>query len=903
MKMLGQVSLRFEKEVLNVKSGQTVTTKLHLSNSFTDTLSGRLVLTAEGVLLLSSAVKEIKLAPGEERTFAVKFFAKEALSNNDNSSCTAAFTSVVINTGLTKKLRFVVERKRRIVLIPQELPVVIHSPQDTVRWRVQIMNRGNSNEQLHLQYSAMPGGFRFIETPFPFLLRSGEDTTVIVRALPDQQLNIVQKPQISITVNSPNNVLLASAYCMPLLVTSRYSDRGQDLMLQGNYLDLSARNLYTGTPYQEATLFSSHTNGSNALDIKLQGLYFFNQQQSLLSDSYIYLKQGRFFAKAGNISALQEVMINGQGGYAGAEISKGFTAAYTYLHDNSNQLRFNTEKNTVNVPRVTTHAVDIDFRKEEGFSFHSQFVHRNDPRDGVVSRLGSFSFNYRDKELINLQGVVGLSDETMDTTGRRYAAGAGGLDITGAAGRFSWISSAYVSGKRYAGYRRGFRFFDERFGMQLTDRVELAVRYYQQANAPELLNPVLYSFLPESDEQQSAEFSARMVLTKNFTVTVRPYRNWQDVDYRAQVLPHYKSTSNRAAVDFQLQSSSGFFATATYDIGSTRYDIDGVKANVFQSHKMNLNIGFNWLSFSGWGQIGPYYLREYANMDIVYQSYRNFQFGPMMQRSLFAGKLQLMASAQWLYQDLLPGWLTSYVARAAWQPAKHLLLHADYSLFAPGRYDFSNLGAGVSYLFSKPVGTPRAARFHLSFYEDRNNNNIRDGGEPGLKGVVVRINGNGMVSDGDGRIVFESGEKEQRIADVAAPAGWMTEPRLLLPEQRGLKVLAVSMKKSAGIAGQVQWEKGRYSQYNKAPNGWIVEAVGGNGKPCQAYVSNDGNFRLWLPPGVYDVTLKQVQPTGYFEGVPAQTIILRGNEEAQVKFLVKENNGGAIIKHFGKANQ
>ncbi|MCK7559103.1 hypothetical protein MKQ70_30670 [Chitinophaga sedimenti] len=788
------------------------------------------------------------------------------------------------------------------MMMPQEQPVITRSAQDTLRWRVHIMNRGNSDEPLQLRYSAIPGGFRFVEAPPAFTLPPGGDTLIIVRALPDGQSQSIQNPQISVTASTPNNLVLATAYCQPLLVTNRYSDRTQDLMLQGNYFDASVRNLLTGAPYQEATLVSSYNDANTALDIKLQHLWFFQQHQRFFMDSYIYLKQGPVFAKAGNITALQEILLNGQGAQAGVDVGGGVSASYTYLYDNNNQVRYTNEKGYVQLPRITTHAIDIDRSSEGGLNFHTQLVHRRDPRAGVTSRLGSFSWKFEDKEAFQLRGVLGASDEVIDSTGERYTAAAGGLDISGSSGRYSWNSVNYVSGRRYAGFRRGLRLFDERFSMLLTDKIELGVRYLQQSNAPRLFNELIYNFVPQIDEQQIGEFSLRIMPSSNFSFTLRPYRHWQTAAYKPQNIPDFTSVSDRLALDVQLQTPSGFYATATYDIGSTQYNINREKANVFQSHKMNMSVGWNWISLSGWGQIRPFYLREYANMAAVYQAYRNFQVGPVLQRSLFKGQLQMMASAQFLYQDILPGWLEIYSARCAWQAGRHWLLHADYSLFAPGRYDFSNLGAGVSYLFSKPVGTPRASRYQLVFFDDRNNNGVREPGEAGIKGVLVRVGSAGMVSDAGGSIQFESGEREERLADITAPAGWMTEAQVLLPAHRGGRLLAIPAKRSAGITGKVQWEKGRYSQYSQSPNAWMVEASG-HGKQFQAYVTEDGRFRLWLPPGTYDVALRQVQPSGSFEGVPSQIVILQGDEEATLQFRVKENEGGAIIKHFGKANK
>ncbi|UYQ93211.1 hypothetical protein MKQ68_24315 [Chitinophaga horti] len=900
---MGQVVISLEKDVLHVKAGQTVTTTLHLRNSATEKVSGRVVIKPDGIMLLSSDVREVTLAPNETRPIVLKFFVKETTNNRDNNSCAVSFTSAVNNIGLTKKIRFVVERKRRIVLVAQEQPVLMQSAKDTVRWRVQIMNRGNSEEPLSVRYAAIPGGFRFMPSPPMFTLAAGMDTTVIVRAVADEQLGAIQKPQISISVSTPNNLLLASAYCIPLIVSNRFSDRAQDLLLQGNYLDVSARNLFTGTPFLQTTLMSAHANGNNALDVRLQSLWFYQQNQSFLTDSYIYLKQGALFAKAGSITDLQEVILNGQGVRAGAEMGKDLTASYTYLHDNNNQLRFSSEKGSIKVPRVTTHAVDLDFTREQGFSFHTQAMYREDGREGLTSRLGSLSWQYNEQQLINLRGVVGFSDETVDSTGKRYTAAAGGLDITGTAGRYSWVSSNYVSGRHYAGFRRGHRFFDERFNMLLTEKLQLGVRYFQQANAPALMNELVYNFLPESDEQESGEVSLRIMPSPNFSVTLRPYRNWQRVNYRPQSIPDFSSVSDRLAMDILWQTPSGFFATTTYDIGSTQYNINRAKANVFQSHRLNMNLGYSWFSFSGWGQIAPYYLREYVNMDRVYQTYRTLQFGPTFQKTFLKGQLQTMATAQWIYQDALPGWMSIYTGRAAWQAAKHWLVHADYSLLGPGRYDFSNLSAGVSFLFGKPIGTPRPARHRLSFYEDRNNNDVRDAGEPGLKGVLVHVGEHGLVSGEDGNVVYESSNSEERIARVAAPGGWMTDGQLLLPAGRGVRALSVPMKKSAGITGQVQWEKGRYSQYAQSSQGWLVEATGGSGKLYQAYVSNEGRFRLWLPPGVYDVALRQVQPTGNFHGIPSQVVVLNGHEEATLQFRVKENEGGAIIKHFGKTNK
>jgi len=148
------------------------------------------------------------------------------------------------------------------------------------------------------------------------------------------------------------------------------------------------------------------------------------------------------------------------------------------------------------------------------------------------------------------------------------------------------------------------------------------------------------------------------------------------------------------------------------------------------------------------------------------------------------------------------------------------------------------------------------ARVHGIVYEDRNGNGIRDRGEPGVRGVVVRRDGEVAVTDGNGEFTFPAPSPAPvRIDETSLPFGLVANPAT--SGRTGAGPLDIGIWPTAAVTVRLvptADSTGRVPHANLRAAG--VRAVDAQGNSWSAVVDSLGTARFdALPPGTYQIEL------------------------------------------------
>jgi hypothetical protein len=164
-----------------------------------------------------------------------------------------------------------------------------------------------------------------------------------------------------------------------------------------------------------------------------------------------------------------------------------------------------------------------------------------------------------------------------------------------------------------------------------------------------------------------------------------------------------------------------------------------------------------------------------------------------------------------------------------------------------------------------PVGAVRSAAKGAVF-EDLNGNGMRDRGEPGMAGAIVRHGAETVVTDRSGRFRFyDRSDVPVRIDETSLPMGVISNTAVT-PERRPAGAIAIGVIRTAQVDVQIiptEDSSGRLPAVEL--NGIPLQALdsAGNGWTARADARGLAHFYA-LPPGQYRV---QVDVSGLRERV------------------------------------
>ena len=163
-------------------------------------------------------------------------------------------------------------------------------------------------------------------------------------------------------------------------------------------------------------------------------------------------------------------------------------------------------------------------------------------------------------------------------------------------------------------------------------------------------------------------------------------------------------------------------------------------------------------------------------------------------------------------------------------------------------------------------------------YDDRNGNGVRDHGEPGVAGIVIRRGGETTVTDKNGEFtLYQETAERLRVDETSLPFGEVANPasELQSPDQRhveigvwstsAVQVRLIPTADETGRVPRVDFRTGLVNAVDSAGNAWTARTDSAGAAHFDA-----------LPPGTYhlEFQLQDVREPVHTNG-PAPTFVVK----------------------------
>jgi hypothetical protein len=167
--------------------------------------------------------------------------------------------------------------------------------------------------------------------------------------------------------------------------------------------------------------------------------------------------------------------------------------------------------------------------------------------------------------------------------------------------------------------------------------------------------------------------------------------------------------------------------------------------------------------------------------------------------------------------------------------------------------------AGVRMRVGVPVPTLPGSHMSGVVYDDANGNGVRDKGEAGVPGVVMRLGADNATTDENGRFSLPEGDRAAIILDVVTlPTGVIAPPLHMQP--RG--TMSVGVVRVARLVIQLR-ETAADTFAMKPAAGLTLTLADAGGRTRDAVSGDDGNVTFAaLAPGVYTISVTPLNARG-----------------------------------------
>gem|GEM_PF-4794060 len=194
-----------------------------------------------------------------------------------------------------------------------------------------------------------------------------------------------------------------------------------------------------------------------------------------------------------------------------------------------------------------------------------------------------------------------------------------------------------------------------------------------------------------------------------------------------------------------------------------------------------------------------------------------------------------------------------------------------------------------------PVYKNEASRsFKLVLFVDKNNNGWPDEGEEWVTNARVVVNGNLLLSNNKGELVFKNTDDKEFIIDfsqITALEGWMPKQgfRQVFRPGKDQKVYFFPFTRSNVLSGNLKLLRDEQSTLTMPLDGIRIMAVASGGEVYNTLTNNEGEFTFNLPAGNYIININQAVFDDNFRITEAsKTADLVNNQHLHLQFEIRQ---------------
>lgn len=919
-----QVKYTFTKDTIEVKGGETFANFLRVTNPYHETV----VLRQHGNMLQKGMISlpdSLVLQARESRNFPLKYIADRQTIKSNIQNFTVGLISDKAAIPVQKTAQFVTQLSDvgGIILGTEDNEVYLSQLTNQAQVVVRVANNGFVPVTFRLLLSGIPDGLEFTgqtmnltlqpgsQQLLPFLARnktgisSAADFTVTIRAMDLRNNELAVKILRIVSVTSARRMGFNnenSGSILPNSVALRYvsnSANSSFYQLQGNGLIKMGK---------ESSL-EYKLNADQYYEKDLKGINVYN--------TYLDYQSKNWGVKVGNIYENVDFSLGGRGIKANLKFKKAGVLSF-YGVENNFQL-INQLSN--NVPAGKIYAVDYSLPTLGTAERRATLLHSHDPYTGLDVNQVSMKTGFRLKngEVLGFEGGYSQEEQFTGTASAKQGF-SGGLNFLADKENYQFNGSGYYSSAYFTGLRRGLLQADVRLLRRLNETNGLVAHITIQSGNPKYQNQLnsLYNLGINKNAIYNYElgYNARL---GNYQLNLTPYFMEQHLvasSFTNMVpdIKDWKSSSARFAANLGYSGKIQSFSLNA-DYGYTYLNTSGRPPAPFHSLKLNASYSLPVMGITSYMQLNPFYLSD-ALSSSGNMNYTLYAFGPNVHFSALKNSLSVRFSGMYNYYGFTRSSNYTATGNLRYLLKGHWSLTGDFQYAVtkqfpviPQNAPVSNMGSyneslyynnrqlrlGIEKQFGSQ-GKERTRKLELTYYEDHNNNGLRDAGEAAAAGVLVKINGEVALTNSKGMVEFQNMKAGAYKVSITNTKGWS----LQLPVEVYLdknKQLEVPLVKTQALSGCLKVLEAKYMDGRPDLAGIKVSAVDAGGHLHQTLTDDRGAFCFYLPRNKYTVYIETKGMAFSIEN-PREEVSLQGEPVGLLTFLYRDEHRKVGVTRF-----
>jgi len=865
------VRYSFEKDTIKVSGGQTFSNKLIIEN-----LSDKVVLlsseaiktpTLAGMITLP---KSINLNAKEKKAFPLKYIADRKTINKNIQ----AFTVFIKSDDAQLKIQPAVSF---YTLLSDVTGLDISTEQsefylNQVTGQSQIMllctNRGIVPISFRLALTEVPEGLEFTGEEMSLVLQPGAQQLLPFNAR--NKLNNKIAADFNVTIQAVdqggNQLALKRIRIMSVSSVRRYGagDNPYDENLNNTaalrYLSMSQNSSF----YQMQANGKLNLSNNSDLHYRFNLDYYQDLQGINLYDSYLDYQHKDWGIKIGSIYENLDYALSGRGAKATLNFNEDKSLSIYGMQNN--YMLMSQVTNSLEGPTII--AANYAFKTIGDQQGRLTYLHIQNGFFGVSSHQvsGKTAVRLNATQQLDLEGGYSL-EKANNRTGKHAAAL--GINYTLNAGSYQFITNNYYSTSYYTGLHRGLFQSDNRV-VKTMEKGTLSARISILNNSPEYQDiGNRYNFSANKNIINVYEVGYSILMGK-INLDFRPYfmdQSLQGMQLLTQLNQDFKWRSSSV----RMQANLNFFnnnhsLSINADYGYTYKNTSNEPKPPFHSLRLNSNYSNRLFGFTSYIQLNPYYLSDSFSAT-ENADYKLYSFGPNTSFTLFRNRLNVQLATLYNYYDFTQTKNYALNGSGKWMIKGNWAITADlfYSImktkvpfdyyainsFNSNTFNTRQIRVGIEKQFSG-LNKSKGKKLELAYFEDYNNNGIRDPNEKGAEGITVKLNEETARTNSKGTVKFYEVKPGNYTVYVVNSKNWgMQEPISIVITRN--KLMEIPLVKTIVLKGKMQVIEKSYQNTSPILSGILVNAKDANGKIYKTLTDASGNYSFYLPAGTYTV--------------------------------------------------
>jgi len=907
------VTFYFEKDTIEVKAGQTFSNKLIVKNHRSSAIA--LMPQANNTQVLKGLIKlpdTLFLKANESRSFPLKYMADRQIIHKSMQAFTIGLKSndKVISMHEPKSFYTKIEQEQGLLLSTEQTEFYLDQNSQQVQFIIRATNSGLVPLTFRLNLSEVPKGLNFVGENMFITVQAGGQMAFPFTAQ-NQMRNTPLDFNVTIQAIDENGETLNSHRIRIMSIGSvkRFGDNNshnQDIYNNSFALRYLSMNQYN-------SIYQLQGNGELALsqeknlNYRFNFDYFQNQEYMNAYDSYVEYQSKKWGLKVGNVYENLDHNLNGRGLKATYKLEEN-KAVNLYALEN-NFLLFGQMNPYFDNGKII--AADYRFQNKYSKPGYVSYVHNNNDFRAVTSDQfnGKTHIHLGDNQQLEVEG--GYSLEKIHDGDLKHAI-SGGFNYTYKHESYQFSSNNYYSSPYYSGLRRGFTQSENHLSKTFQNNQRLLARISFMNNNPKYQAGEKGFRFRNRNQIQIYEIGYhRMIGNLNFNF--KPYLliqnfNAENFIFQQNINTKWKSKAARAALDLSFYSQSHRFSINS-DYGYTYKNTSQTPLAPFHSLRVNGSYSNPYVGFNTFIQLNPYYVNDLYTVSNE-GSHHVYSFGPTTQFSIFKKQLNIQLAANYNYYGLSQTKNLSANGRINWHLRNNWQLTADVyytkmQLISMEGFQQTNyinafnsrqirIGVVKKFAALKPV---IGYKLELTYFEDHNNNGIKDKNEPTVEGILVKINKEATISDPKGKVTFQNLLAGPYTLSIENNKGWVSavSNELIISKNKSLNIPLVKTKI---VRGKIQVINQKYQEASPTIAGIRVNASDDRGNTYRTLTDEQGNYTLYLASGDYNVYIETEGMPFSIENNTNRIQLTEKLKIIQLDFQYKDERRKVGIKRF-----